>query len=320
MKVLPGAGSVAAARRSGELGPAPLAVAVGNFDGVHLGHRALLQAARDQARTTGGTAAVLTFTPHPARLFAPDRAPPLILSLERRLQLIEEAGIALAVVEPFTPEFAAIEADDFVRDVLARDLGARQVVVGYDFSFGRGRAGRPDRLRALGKDLNLGVEIIEPVAVAGVTCSSTRVRQLVREGRVAEAAALLGRPYEIEGPIARGAGRGRTLGYPTANLVPEAELLPRLGIYAAWAQLLDGGEAGLRRAAAVSVGRNPTFVGDGATVVEAYLLDYDGDLYGRRIRLELGELLREELRFESAEALVVKIADDVARVRVWSSR
>lgn len=320
MKVLPGAAAVAAARRAGELDPAPLAVAVGNFDGVHLGHRALLDAARDKARAGGGRAAVLTFTPHPARLFAPDRAPPLILSLERRLQLIEAAGIELAVVEPFTRAFAAIEADDFVRDVLARDLGAREVVVGYDFSFGRGRAGRPDRLSALGKQLGLGVEIVQPVAVAGVTCSSTRVRELVRDGRVAEAAALLGRPYEIEGVVARGAGRGRTLGYPTANLAPEAELLPGLGIYAGRAEVLDGAEAGLRQVAAVSIGRNPTFAGDGGTVVEAYLLDYEGDLYGRRIRLELGERLRDELRFESVEALVAKIADDVARVRLWSSR
>jgi riboflavin kinase/FMN adenylyltransferase len=314
MKIVPG---VAALETR-----APRAVAIGNFDGVHLGHQALLRGARERAARYGGEATVLTFVPHPARLFAPEKAPALVMSLERRLELFAEAGMDLAIVEPFTRAFAAIEAEAFVRDVLARDVGARDVVVGYDFSFGRARTGNPDRLRALGAALGIGVEVVAPVAIAGVACSSTKIRALVAEGRAVDAAAYLGRPFELEGRVVRGAGRGRAIGFPTANLAPDGELLPRLGIYAARARVLDGPLAGERRKAALSVGRNPTFVPGGAAApitVEAYLLDFDGDLYDLRVRLEIGERLRDEQRFASVEDLVAQIAADVARVKalVW---
>ncbi len=309
-----GAGAVAAAR-----GSRPLAVAIGNFDGVHLGHQALLREVCARAQAHGAVPAVLTFAPHPARLFAPDRAPPLIMSLARRLQLCAEAGIALAVVQPFTREFAAIEADAFVRDVLSRDLGARDVVVGYDFSFGRGRTGDARRLRELGDALGIGVGVIPPVAIEGQTCSSTVIRALVAAGRTTEAAPLLGRPFAIEGRVARGAARGKTLGFPTANVIPEGELLPKLGIYAARAVVLDGPLAGTTRGAALSVGKNTTFTDADAVSVEAYLLDFDGDLYDCRLRLEIGERLRDEQKFDTVDALITQIAADVDRVRgLWS--
>jgi riboflavin kinase / FMN adenylyltransferase len=257
---------------------------------------------------------VLTFTPHPARLFAPDRAPPLITSLERRLDLLAAAGIDIAVVEPFTRAFASVEAPAFVHDVLARQLGARDVVVGYDFSFGRERAGTVDMLRELGAAAGIGVAVIPPVSVDGVPCSSTRIRQLVSAGDTVAAARLLGRPFEIEGAVARGAARGRGLGFPTANVVPEAELRPKLGIYAARALILEGPLAGAGYAAALSVGTNPQFAG-AAVTIEAYLLDFDGDLYDRRVRIEVGERLRDERRFESIDALIAQIREDVARVR-----
>jgi riboflavin kinase/FMN adenylyltransferase len=315
MKVAAGIAAVAADRA-----PGGLAVAIGNFDGVHLGHRRLLDEARARAAAHGARAAVLTFTPHPAKLFAPDRAPPLILSLERRLELCAAAGIELAIVEPFTRQLAAIEADDFVKQALARDLGARDVIVGYDFSFGRGRAGDTRRLAALGDALGIGVAVIPQVTVDGVACSSTKIRELVTAGRTREAARLLGRPYELEGPVVRGAGRGRALGFPTANVAADAELRPALGIYAARALILDGPAAGAARPAALSVGRNPTFTGPGAAVsVEAFLLDWDGDLYDRRLRLEVGERLRDEQKFDSVAALVAQIDRDVARVRELSS-
>jgi riboflavin kinase/FMN adenylyltransferase len=317
MRILPGAEAVAAARRA-----APLAVAIGNFDGVHLGHQALLREVRARASRAGGLAAALTFDPHPARLFAPERAPPLIMSLGRRLELLAEAGVDLAVVEPFTRAFAAIEAEAFAREVLSRDLGARDVVVGYDFSFGRGRAGNAERLATLGAGLGLSVSIIPPVTIDGLPCSSTKIRQLVSEGRTVDAARLLGRPHEIEGRVARGAGRGRGLGFPTANIVPEAELGLALGIYAARARVLDGPASGELRPAALSVGQNPTFTGPGtgaAVTTEAYLLDFEGDLYGSRLRLEVGERLRDELRFESVAALIEQIGRDVAQVRALSS-
>jgi riboflavin kinase/FMN adenylyltransferase len=295
-----------------------VAVAIGNFDGVHLGHRRLLDEARARAARAGASSAVLTFMPHPARLFAPDRAPPLILSLERRLELLAEAGIEIAVVEPFTHAFAAVEADAFVKDALVRDLGAREVVVGYDFTFGRERTGDINRLAALGGELGFGVAVVPQVTIDGVACSSTKIRELVVAGRTIEAARLLGRPYEVEGKVTRGAGRGRAIGFPTANLAPDAELRPALGIYAARARLLDGPLAGQAHVAALSVGRNPTFVDAGAVTIEAYLLDFEGDLYDRRLRLEIGERLRDEQRFESVEALVAQIRQDVARVRALS--
>jgi riboflavin kinase/FMN adenylyltransferase len=321
MRIVAGAAAFAAARGAKA---ASLSVAIGNFDGVHLGHQVLLAETRRRARSRGAEAAVLTFTPHPARLFVPERAPPLIMSLERRLQLCAEAEIDLAIVEPFSRAFAAIEADAFVHDVLRRDLDARDVVVGYDFSFGRGRTGDTRRLAALGAALDMGVAVIPQVTVGELPCSSTKIRELVLEGRTTEAAALLGRPFEIEGRVVRGAARGRTLGFPTANLAPEGELTPKLGIYAARARILDGPEAaaGTLHPVALSVGRNPTFNPtfgqpghpDGVTI-EAHLLDFEGDLYDRRVRLEVGERLRDERRFDSIAALVAQIEADVAQVR-----
>jgi riboflavin kinase/FMN adenylyltransferase len=321
VKIFPGAAAFAAARSSGAPG-APLAVAIGNFDGVHRGHQALLAEARARGERRGGPSAVLTFAPHPARLFAPAKAPPLIMSLERRLELCAAAGIEVAIVEAFTTAFAAIEADEFVRRVLARDLAASDLVVGYDFSFGRGRAGNVARLETLGAALGLGVAVIPPVTVDGLVCSSTRVRELAAAGEVGRAAALLGRPVELEGRVVRGAARGRALGFPTANVVPEGEMIPKLGIYAARARLLDGPRAGEVHRAALSVGKNPTFVdaGSGAPVtVEAYLLDFEGDLYDRRLRLEILDRLREEQRFASIDALIQQIHADVARVRALQS-
>ncbi|HZL18731.1 MAG TPA: bifunctional riboflavin kinase/FAD synthetase [Polyangia bacterium] len=316
MKIIPGAEAVAADRPRGA---PPLSVAIGNFDGVHLGHQVLLREARRRAAARGGRSAILTFAPHPARLFAPDTAPPLIMSLERRLELCAEAAIDLAIVQPFSRAFATIEADAFVRDVLRRDLDARDVIVGYDFSFGRGRAGNVTRLLELGDALAMGVAVIPQVAVAGVPCSSTKIRELVAAGETSGAAALLGRPFEIEGRVARGAARGRQLGFPTANLIPERELTPKVGIYAARARLLEGPRAGEDHTVALSVGRNPTFAGQAgwrdAVTVEAFLLDFDGDLYDQRLRLSVGPRLRDEQRFESVEALEAQIAADVAQVR-----
>jgi riboflavin kinase/FMN adenylyltransferase len=318
MRIVPGAASfVATAAERPAAGP--LAIAIGNFDGVHLGHAALLAEARARAARRGAQSAVLTFTPHPARLFAPERAPSLIMSLDRRLELCAAAGIDIAVVEPFTPAFAAIAAPAFVSDVLARDLRARDVVVGYDFSFGRGRAGDVRLLGQLAPAAGIDVAVIPAVSVDGVTCSSGRIRELVAAGDVAAAAKLLGRSFELEGPVRRGAGRGREFGFPTANVVPEGELRPKLGIYAARARILDGPFAGSVHPAAVSVGTNPTLHPDGAgpapVTVEGYLLDFEGDLYDRRLRLEFSERLRDEMRFDSIPALIAQIREDVARVK-----
>jgi riboflavin kinase / FMN adenylyltransferase len=291
------------------------AVAIGNFDGVHRGHQALIQAARTAAQPQRGETVVLTFDPHPARLFAPKLAPPALTTLDRRLELLADAGADVVVVERFDATFASLEAEAFVRDVLVGDLGARDVVVGYDFSFGRGRQGNTGTLTSMGAALGLGVHIIPPVTADGLVCSSTKIREFVLEGRVEGARLLLGRPYEISGPVVRGAGRGRGLGIPTANVDAENELLPRPGIYAARARTLDG--TAVVRPAALSVGTNPTFAGEGPgrLTIEAYLLDFDGDLYGARLRLELEAFLREERRFASVDQLVAQIHADIARTR-----
>ena len=320
MKVFQSAAAFAAARGRGA---PPTSVAIGNFDGVHLGHQALLAEARRGVRGHG-QAVALTFYPHPARVLAPAKAPPLIMPLERRLALLADTGIDATVVQPFTRELSSVSAEDFIRDVLVRDLAASSVVVGPDFRFGRGRAGDVQLLETLGRALSLSVSVIAPVTVGTTAgsqrCSSTRIRQLVEAGEVRGARWLLGRPFELEGAVVQGAARGRTIGFPTANLVPETELRPAVGIYAARAVLLDGPASGTTHLAAVSIGYNPTFEAQGAPVtVEAHLLDFAGDLYGRRLRLELWDRLRDEQKFESVDALVAQIAADVARVRALMS-
>jgi riboflavin kinase/FMN adenylyltransferase len=294
------------------------AIAVGNFDGVHLGHQALVATAQRLAHAQGGEAVVLTFDPHPARFFAPALAPPMLLTLERRLELLAEAGADAVVVEPFTTDFAALPADRFIAEVLRGNLGARHVVVGWDFTFGAGRQGNPTMLASEGARLHMGVSIVPPVMVAGLVCSSTKIREFVLEGRVEGAAMLLGRPFELGGRVVHGVERGRTLGIPTANLDPEADLLPKPGVYAAWACRLDGSLLRLR--AAVSIGSNPTFAADRrgtspAVTVEAHLLDFDGDLYGARLRLEFAGRLRDQRAFASADELVAEIRRDILRTR-----
>jgi riboflavin kinase / FMN adenylyltransferase len=293
-------------------------IAIGNFDGVHRGHQALVAAARAEAHARGARAGVLTFDPHPARFFAPALAPPLLMPLARRIELLGEAGADFVMVEPFDAALARLDPEAFVADVLVAALGVGHVVVGHDFSFGRGRAGNAARLVELGRGHGVGVTVVPAVAVDGLVCSSTKIREFLLAGRIDGARLLLGRPPEVTGTVVRGAGRGRALGIPTANLDPEGDLPLRTGIYAARAVLLDRG--GAIHPAAVSVGTNPTFVEAGEGVppitVEAHLLDYAGDdLYGARVRLLLEARLRDERRFASVEALLAEISRDVERTR-----
>lgn len=295
------------------------AVAIGNFDGVHRGHQALVATTSRLAHAAGGQAVVLTFDPHPAQFFAPALAPPMLTTLERRLELLAEAGADAVVVEPFTNEFAALPADRFIAEVLRGDLDARHVVVGWDFTFGSGRQGNATMLASEGARLHMGVSIVPPVMVGGLVCSSTKIREFVLEGRVEGAAMLLGRPFELAGRVVHGAERGRTLGIPTANLDPEGDLLPKPGVYAAWACRVDAAPPPRLRAA-VSIGTNPTFAGEGrgassAVTVEAHLLDFDGDLYGARLRLEFAGWVRAQRAFSSADDLVAEIRRDILRTR-----
>lgn len=291
-------------------------VAIGNFDGVHRGHAHIFREAKRLAADLGGEAVVLTFDPHPARLLAPAFAPPLITTLARKLELIAAEGIDVTVVEPFDLAFAAKTPDEFVRGVLVDGLGARHVVVGYDFTFGKKRSGNAALLAERGRELGFGLTVVPPVTVEGIVCSSTKVREFTLEGRVDGAALVLGRAPEVEGVVVHGDGRGRTIGVPTANVRPEAELLPKNGVYAGWAERL---EDGTRWIAAINVGTNPTFV-DGVNVrVEAHLLGCDEDLYGRKLRLGFVERLRAEERFTSRDALVAQIHKDVEQTRTLMS-
>ena len=279
------------ARAPHELESSERAVAIGTFDGVHRGHRAVLEA----AMATGLRSAVVTFQPHPRKVLG--YGVELLATFERRLELIEEVGLDDVLVVEFTLELAQLEPEEFVRGIL-EPLGTEVVVAGEDFRFGRRRRGDVALLR------ELGIEVRPVPIVEGV--SSSRIRELLHGGEVAEAAALLGRPAELEGVVVSGDARGGTLGFPTANLLVDPDLLvPAFGIYAGWA---------LERRAGVSIGVNPHY-GGRERKIEAFLLEFDGDLYGRKLRLELWEYLREERAFPSEADLVEQIARDVEAAR-----
>jgi riboflavin kinase / FMN adenylyltransferase len=278
-------------RDPGELDARSRAVALGTFDGVHRGHRRVL----DAAVAAGQAPTVVTFDPHPR--VALGYGVELLTSLERRLELLAEAGIDEALVVDFDLEVAQLGPEEFVERVL-RPIGTDVVVAGANFRFGRGRSGDLELLRRLGLDVR-AVPLVEGV-------SSTRIRDLLRAGEVERAARLLGRPAEVEGTVVAGDARGGTLGFPTANLRPESGLLvPGYGIYA-------GAADGCR--AAISIGTNPHY-GGGERRIEAFLLDFDDDLYGRTLRLQLWERLRDELAFESEQELVAQIGRDVEATR-----
>ena len=287
----------------------PSAVALGTFDGVHLAHRAILGAAVSRARAADLTALACTFDPHPTEVLAPERAPLPITTLDERLALIAETGIDATVVIGFTREVANIEPEAFVKEALVERLRAREIVVGFNHRFGRGARGDTRLLRDLGAQLGFVVHVIEPLTVDGVPVSSTEIRGALQRGDLAQAARFLGRPYSIAGQVTQGAGRGRTLGFPTANVAPERPVLVPPGVYACRAEL-----AGRTVPAAVNIGVRPTF-GETNLAVEAHLLDFSGDIYGQSIRLLFVSRLREERKFPSVDALREQIARDVEMAR-----
>ncbi len=285
------------------------AAAIGNFDGVHLGHRRLFELARERAAATGASAVALTFEPHPVRVLRPQLAPPLITPLPRKLELFAECGLDAVVVQPFDLEYARSDAAEFVARDLAGSLGAADVVVGHDFTAGRGRT-RVDGLRRLLDARGVRLTAVDPVASEGLVVSSTKIRELLLEGNVEEAAPLLCRPHDVDGPIEPGARRGRAFGFATANLRPEA-MLPANGVYAVRARLGDAWYDGV-----CNVGVKPTVQRSGPVVPEAHLFDFDGrDLYGARMRLVFVARLREERRFPSIDALRAQIGADAERAR-----
>jgi riboflavin kinase/FMN adenylyltransferase len=300
--------------------PGGSAVTIGAYDGVHLGHQALLGELHARAEADGLTSVVVTFDRHPAAVVRPDSAPLLLCDLDQKLELLAATGVDRTVVVPFDTERANESAEEFVQEILVRGLDARLVVVGEDFHFGHGRKGNVALLREMGDEAGFVVEGVsleaapDGSAEAGHPVSSTRIRGLIAEGRVEEAAALLGRPHQLRGPVVHGDNRGATeLGFPTANLdIPATIAIPAIGIYAGWYDRADG----TRWPAAISVGKRPTFYGvDGNLLVEAYLLDFSGDLYGEQGRLSFVGRLRPELAFESVDDLVAQMLEDVDATR-----
>ena len=285
-------------------------VAVGNFDGLHRGHAKIVERVCRQAAERGSTPVVLTFEPHPPRVVRPDKAPALLMPLGQKLDALRQAGLHGVAVVRFTPEFSRWAPEAFVERVLVDWLRASEVWVGGNFLFGCERQGNFSLLRLLGQQYGFRVEKIDPVRYKDFVVSSTRVRRLVAEGRVDEAAALLGHHYTLEGIVVAGDQRGRLLGFPTANLSAENDLLPPNGVYVTLA-LVEG----IARPSITNVGVRPTVGTSPAPVVETHIFDFEADLYGRGLRLAFVQRVREERRFDGLEALRQQIAADCAEAR-----
>jgi riboflavin kinase / FMN adenylyltransferase len=292
-------------------------VTVGNFDGIHLGHQAILRTVVSRARELSGEAVVYTFDPHPRKVLRPDSAPGLLTTLDQKVELLEGHGVDALIVEPFTLDFARTDAETFIRECLHRRLRPVEVYVGYDFHFGRDRSGSMRLLTELGPRLGFAVTIIPEVTVDEGDVNSTRIRRLLSDGLPELAARMLGRPYAVRGTIVRGDERGRTLGFPTANLDPESEVLPAPGVYAGTLRLLDAGDppADTRLPVVTNVGRRPTFERGERVLAEAHVLDWSGDLYGRRVELSFPIWLRAERKFPGVDALRAQIAADADEAR-----
>jgi riboflavin kinase / FMN adenylyltransferase len=285
-------------------------VTIGNFDGVHLGHREIFRRVRGLARERDGVSVVVTFVPHPLQVISPDTGVKLITSPLEKRSLIEASGIDCLLEIPFDLAFASISAVRFVEEILVGVIGMERLVIGYDYAFGRGREGDVTLLRQLGEHFCFEVELLQPISNGATVYSSTAVRKMVSEGDVKGVVAVLGRHYSVAGTVIHGHQRGRGLGFPTANLDTDQGLLPAAGVYAVKARvgadLYDG---------ACNIGTNPTF-GNDQVSLEVFLFDFGGDLYGREVSLFFIDRLRGEMRFPDPAALKEAIAADVARCKV----
>jgi riboflavin kinase/FMN adenylyltransferase len=284
-------------------------ITLGNFDGLHLGHQALIRMVRERAKETSRTSMVVTFRPHPLKILHPDKCPPLISIYEEKIRLIEELGVDVLVKIPFTLDFAKMEPEAFVREILCRKLGAREIFVGDNYRFGRGRAGNIEMLRKLGDECGFIVRDVEQIALDGEAISSTKIRQLLRDGEVEKAARLLGRDYAITGVVIRGDGRGRQLGFPTANIAPKHAIIPSNGVYAVRLAVRDNCYTGI-----ANIGMRPTF--DKKTLsIEAYIFNFDEDIYGEEISAYFLKKIREEKKFSGIDELIAQIREDIRAAR-----
>ena len=292
---------------------APIALTIGNFDGVHLGHQAMLSRLRASARDEGLPACAMTFEPHPREFFAPDQAPSRLTSVREKLELLACYGVERSYVCRFSYPFAQISAEDFIERVLVRGFGVRRLLVGDDFRFGARRAGDLALLKQHAVRLGYTVEAMSSVTVEGERVSSTRVRKALESGDLAFAARLLGRPYSIAGRVVRGEGLGRKLGFPTANVQMKHNRAPLGGIFAV--EVSGAGDSPVRGVA--SLGVRPTVKQEGEAVLEVHLLDFAGDLYGRHVHVDFLRKFRDEEKFADLAALTQQITADVANARAY---
>jgi riboflavin kinase/FMN adenylyltransferase len=285
------------------------ALTIGNYDGLHLGHQAIIKRVIERAKEGRCEAVVLTFEPHPVKFLHPQLQIPLITPYRKKMMLLEQLGVDVTINLPFTKDVARMSAEEFIRNIVLNRIAPRYVIVGFNFTFGKGRTGTAEELKKLGERLGFAVEIMPPYSVGDEVVSSTRIRELILEGRIQEANRLLGMNFLILGTVIHGHARGKILGFPTANLEIAEDLYPKAGVYAASVIV-----ANKTYQAVVNVGTNPTF-GDEKFAVEAFLFDYQGDLYGKELQVALVSRLRDEQTFPSPGELIRQIELDVHQAK-----
>ncbi len=293
----------------------PTVLTLGVFDGLHLGHQKITQTVVERADALDVVPTALTFDPHPRAVLHPESAPPLLQTLDQRLAALKVLGIEQAIVIPFSLEFASIEAEEFLREVIYDRLQAREVYLGKGFAFGKNRAGDIVLLRKISAELGFFADEVPEVRLRGTRISSSKIRELLASGQVNLARRMLGRPYGVEGKIIRGDRRGHTIGFPTANLLPQNRVIPRIGVYVT-ATLIDD----TWRRSITNIGVRPTFGGDPEPSVETYIFDFDGDLYGDVLRVRFLHRIRDERKFSGIDELKAQIERDSRRAIAYFSR
>lgn len=284
-------------------------VAIGNFDGVHIGHQIIFRQAAEMARKQNGTSIVFTFEPHPLKIIAPEKVPPLLNTFRQKMELIEACGIDMVVCADFTRQFADQQPRDFAKDILVDLIGVKEIVVGFDYAFGRGREGTISYLKKMGEEFHFKIHVVEPIKLRGHLVSSSHVRELIEEGKVKTARDFLGRDYSIRGPVVHGHHTGHAIGFPTANLDTTKVQIPGTGVYAVRILHEEKTHQG-----AVNIGFNPTFNRDRLSV-EVHIFDFHENIYGQEVEVIFVERIRNEMAFKSADELVVQIKKDIETAR-----
>ena len=303
MELVLGIGKVKKRHRGGIL-------ALGTFDGVHLGHQKVIKSLKRQAKRLKKKSIVLTFDIHPLKTVDPAKCPPLLTPKEEKINLIQNLGIDLLILANFNKRFSSLSPEKFVKDILVDRLGIEEVFVGKDFIFGKGGTGNITFLKNKSREYGFGVKIIPPEKVGKSTISSTKIRELIKEGKVNKAALLLGRPYSLYGRVVHGESRGRELGYPTANIRPHYEVIPSDGVYLGEIEIKGKNRDGL-----LNIGAQPTFHKRGARIIETYIFNFNGRIYGRDIKVSFLQRIRDEIVFKSTEALKAQIRKDIIKAR-----